>query len=271
MLMTLFVASCLMSVTAFAIFAWHSVERILLLKKLNKQTGQGTLQPRDENQFDMRLQTLNLVPIDKIFDSTAKLTDSLAKAPFPVVALIASVLFLLAALAAATLECKGCNKEPPPKPEKVAVGIDTERCIVGTFAEGKSQVEDTVDKEKNQAQPTLKDFPGGCLEGIRKRLQSETPAALLIIGHVDFRELNSTSRHIYASNLSLAYQRALVTQAKIEESGAVDTRALAQRTVLLSVGAKNVRENKDVPSDLLAQDRIAEIIPLWNAPLATNP
>ena len=181
---------------------------------------------------------------------------------------MASLLFLIIALLAVYLGCKCNKKEPPPvKVQESQLTIDIPHCTIGTFVEGKSQFEDGL----------LKDSPNGCLADIRKRLRGDSPPVLLIIGHVDLRELKPQSRRIYAGNLSLAYQRALMARNRITEStgtedqGSKASSSLSSHTVLLAVGANNVRETGAVGKDLLAADRVAEIISLWNKPLDSKP
>ena len=93
---------------------------------------------------------------------------------------------------------------------------------------------------------------------------------LLIVGHSDLRELKPDPRRIYASNLTLGYQRAmtisqrLLRDAKSRESTDSGAPSLDKRTVLLAVGAGNVRRGQSVSVNLLAEDRVVDVVPLWN-------
>jgi hypothetical protein len=267
LIQVLFYVSCALAVIAFLLFAALVFERFLTIRDLRKRIAQRPATAEELKGFDAILQAGPLEGADKLIEALANLTDSLAKAALPVVALIASLLFLIVALLAVYLGCKCCKKEPPTKLQESRLTIDIPHCIIGTFAEGKSQFQGGL----------LKDSPSGCLNDIRKRLRGESPPVLVIIGHVDLRELKPQSRRIYASNLSLAYQRALATRNRITESagtgdpGSKAASLLSSHTVLLAVGANNVRETGAVAEDLLAADRVAEIISLWNKPLDSKP
>lgn len=179
-----------------------------------------------------------------------------------VVALVASLLFFALALTAAVLGCKVCNKATPEKQADTRVDLSISHCLLGTFIEGRSEFD---------GRP--KDSPQGCFEDTLKRLRSQPAPVLLIIGHVDLRELNTTPRRIYASNMSLGYQRALAASkllagsASQPVSASRDPTSIAARTVLLAVGASNVRDTGIVANDRLAADRVADIVTLWNQPV----
>lgn len=266
LIQVLFYVSCSLAVIAFLLFAALGFERYLTLRDIRKRIKQGTATQAEMKGFDAALQGGLLEGADKLIEAIAKLTDSLAKAPLLVVALIASLLFLIIALLAVSLACKDCGKqEPPAKVQTSQLNIDIPHCTVGTFVEGKSQFEGG----------SPNDLPNGCLDNIRQRLRGTSPPVLLIIGHVDLRELKSQSRRIYASNLSLAYQRALVTRNTITGSPGTEAQgsesSLPAHAVLLAVGANNVRETGAVGEVQLAADRMAEIICLSIKPLDSKP
>lgn len=260
MIQVFFAVSCSLAVLSFLLFVALVIERILTLETLRKRVAQGPVTAQELKGFEMQLQAGPLDVADKIIEATAKLTDSLAKAPMAVVALIASLIFTGFALIAVALSYKYDSKEAPPKTSE-STDIAVDHCLIGTFIEGKSQFEGGP-----------RDSPQGCLEGTLKRLQSQPAVVLLIIGHVDLRELNIGPRRIYESNMSLAYQRAIAASnlvtGKAGEGGPAsrDSSSLAARTVLLAVGASNVRETGNIGKDRLAADRVAEIITLWNQP-----
>jgi hypothetical protein len=172
------------------------------------------------------------------------------------------LLFLAIALIAVALGCKFCSKETPEKHTDSRVDLAISHCVIGRFTEGTSQFEGGP-----------QDSPQGCFEDTLKRLRSQPAAVLLIIGHVDLRELNTTPRRIYASNISLGYQRAvaasklLTGRAGEPASPSRDLSSLAARSVLLAVGASNVRDTGIVAKDRLAADRVADIVTLWNQPV----
>jgi hypothetical protein len=172
------------------------------------------------------------------------------------------LLFMAIALSAVALGCKCWSKETAANHTDSRADLTISHCVVGTFVEGTSQFEGGA-----------QDSPQGCLEDTLKRLRSQRSAVLLIIGHVDLRELNTAPRRIYASNMSLGYQRALAASKLLSGkagepvSPSGDSSSLAARAVLLAVGASNVRDAGIVGKDRLAADRVAEIVTLWNQPV----
>jgi hypothetical protein len=262
MIHVLFAMSCFLGVVAFGLFVALVIERIIVLTALRKRLAQGPATAEELKGFEMQLQAGPIDAANKIIEAAAKLTDSLSKAPITVVALIGSLLFIAIALIAATLGCKFCGKETPEKHTDSRVDLAISQCLVGRFIEGTSQFEGGP-----------QDSPQGCFEDTLKRLRSQPAAVLLIIGHVDLRELNTAPRHIYASNMSLGYQRALATsklltgRAGEPVSPSSNPSSLAARTVLLAVGASNVRDTGIVAKDRLAADRVADIVTLWNQPV----
>src|SRR2546426_8944975 len=93
-LITIFWASLVLSVLAFLLFAAFAVQRYIQLRGLAAHLGNVT--PARQNRgMDTGLQSLP--DVDKILEALAKLTDSLAKAPMSVAALIASLFFMLVA------------------------------------------------------------------------------------------------------------------------------------------------------------------------------
>ena len=262
MIYVFFGVSCLLGVVAFGLFVALLLERIKVLITLRKRLAQGSLTEPELKGFQVQLQSGPIDAVNKIIEATAKLTDSLSKAPMIVVALIASLLFFALALTAAVLGCKFCTRETPQKQVDARVDLSISHCLVGTFIEGRSQFDGSP-----------KDFPNGCFEDTLKRLRSQPAAVLLIIGHVDLRELNTAPRRIYANNISLGYQRALAASGLLSGRAGEpvlpsrDPSPLAARTVLLAVGASNVRDTGIVAKDRLAADRVADIVTLWNQPV----
>jgi hypothetical protein len=261
MIYVLFGVSCLLGIVAFGLFVALVIERIIVLTTLRKRLAQGPVTAQELKGFQVQLQAGPIDAVNKIIEATAKLTDSLSKAPMIVVALIASLLFFAIALTAVVLGCK-CCKETPEKHTEARVDLAISHCLVGTFIEGTSQFEGSP-----------QDSPQGCFEDTLKLLRSQPAAVLLIIGHVDLRELNTAPRRIYASNMSLGYQRALAASKLLTGttgepvSPSRDPSSLAARTVLLAVGASNVRDTGVVAKDRLAADRVADIVILWNQPV----
>lgn len=259
MIHILFAVSCLLAVVAFGLFFALVRERIKTLVALRNRIAQGPVTAQELKSFQVQLQSGSIDAVNKIIEAMAKLTDSLSKAPMIVVALMASLLFLGLALVAAALGCKLCNQQRTEKPVETRADLTISHCLVGTFIEGQSKFEGAA-----------QDSPQGCFADTLKRLRSEPATVLLIIGHVDLRELNTAPRRIYASNMSLGYQRALAASKLLAEragepvSTAGDASSLASRSVLLAVGASNVRDSGIVAKDRLAADRVADIVSLWN-------
>src|SRR5215467_190372 len=198
MIHVLFAVSCSLGVIAFGLFVALVIERIMVLNALRKRLKDGPIPEQELKGFQVQLQAGPIEAVPKIIEATAKLTDSLSKAPISVVALIASLLFIAIALAAAALGCRCCAKVTPEKQADARVDLSISHCLIGKFVEGTSQFDGSP-----------QDSPQGCFEDTLKRLRSQPAAVLLIIGHVDLRELNPAPRRIYANNISLGYQRAL--------------------------------------------------------------
>ena len=260
MIYVLFGVSCLLGLVAFGLFAALVMERIQALKALRKRLALGPPTAKELKGFEIQMQAGAIDAVDKIIEATAKLTDSLSKAPTMVVALIASLLFFGLALTAAVVGCKLCCKEAPPeKHAETRADLAISHCLIGTFVEGTSRFKGGPE-----------DSPRGCLEDALKRVRSQSAAVLLIIGHVDLRELNAAPRRIYASNMSLGYQRALAASRLLTrregagESSSAASSWLDDHSVLLAVGASNVRDAGVVGEDRLAADRVADVVTLWN-------
>ena len=250
-----FYVSCALSIAAFLVFVALGVQRFLVLHAVSKQLKQHELARPEKKGMQTELQA-GLEGADKIIEALAKLTDSLSKAPFHVASLIGSILFLLIALAGLAVCCRECKPEGTGKeaPKTTTTKIEGERCTVGAFREGGHDFEST-----------LEDVPAGCFNSLEERLRKMPPSLLLVVGHSDLRELNPTPRRIYASNLSLGYQRALAIRRKL--LNAVKDQAeyslVEKHTLLLSAGASNVRSKNGVSPEELAADRVVDIFPLW--------
>lgn len=263
----LFAVSCLLGVVAFALFVALVIERIIVLAALRKRLAQGPVTEQDLKGFQVQLQAGPVDAASKFIEAMAKLAETLSKAPITVVALIGSLLFMAIALTAATLGCELCGKDAPQKPPAATrVNLSISHCLIGTFVEGMSRFDGAP-----------QDSPQGCLADTLKRLHSQPAPVLLIVGHVDLRELNTAPRRIYASNMSLGYQRALAASnlltgtAGEPASPTPASSSLASRSVLLAVGATNVRDTGIVPGNRLAADRVADIVTLWNQQVLAAP
>jgi hypothetical protein len=147
----------------------------------------------------------------------------------------------------------GSRPAPPPLTIKA---IDA-ACTVGAFADGDAKI--PADPHKKGAAQNLQAQAGGC----QKMIDDSKPdgnASLLemiVIGHVDVRELTPSARRDYGSNFNLAYQRALSVSQFLR-------RDLQSRIVLLPAGPKYVGAR--VPESQQASDRSVEVRAVWIAP-----
>lgn len=122
---TLFLLSCILSGASFVMFVGVALERLFALRAAEKrlqQSGTALAATRAMAPGAMP-QAAEALELDRVFDALARLTDSLSKAPLPVVALIASLLFLLVALACAALGVRqGAPNAslPPAAPSVIA-------------------------------------------------------------------------------------------------------------------------------------------------------
>jgi hypothetical protein len=131
--------------------------------------------------------------------------------------------FTLIALGAAGLGCE-CEKKKAPEHPHAAAMLQSTHCEVGYFDPG-----------DHRMPHELEQFPSRCLDDLAQSVRKNNPALLLIIGRCDYRELRPEIRRVYATNLSLAYQRALSVKELLCGLGRVKPTA-----VLLSAGASNV-------------------------------
>jgi hypothetical protein len=177
---------------------------------------------------------------DKLLEALSKLTDSLSKAPMPVVALIGAVLFLLIAVGGSALECAACATKQPGTNARAGV-TPIELCVVGYFADA-----------DHHLPVSIHDTPSGCLNRIAGVLREGKSNLVLVIGRCDARELNAPARRHYTENLSLAYQRAEAVQ---EFLLAGSKQEISSTLVLLAAGAAHV--GSTLSAETLRQDRSA--------------
>lgn len=193
----------------------------------------------------------NLSAIKETLESMAKLTDSLAKAPLPVVAIVTAIVFMMLAILAAYL---GRAPAAPPKPEAPAgtAFVPGDRCIVSGFASG-----------DHRLPAALKDAPAGCFAALAKQLQTQELGSLLIVGRVDIRELNPKTRERYTENFTLAYQRGTAVRTQLFTATASPPRLAknAERALVMSAGAQATGDR--LPTEVLASDRVVELLPFW--------
>lgn len=250
-----FYVSCTLSIIAFLVFVALGAQRFLVLQAVNERLKQHELAHPEKKGMQTELQS-GLEGADKIIEALAKLTDSLSKAPFHVAALIGSTLFLLIALAGLAVCCQECKPEEPRKeePKTTTSKSGGERCTVGAFREG-----------GHDFATNIEDIPEGCFNSLQQRLKKAAPSLLLVVGHSDLRELNPVPRRIYASNLSLGYQRALAIRTMLLDAikGQADYSLVEKHTLLLAAGASNIRGKNHVSTQELAEDRVVDIFPLW--------
>jgi hypothetical protein len=242
--------SAAFSVASFLLFIGLAIERSLALRRMHSQST-----PRDP--LATGAQAGLVADAGKALEAAAKLTDSLSKAPLVVVALVASLLFLIIGMTAAYFNCD-CIKPPkeveskaPKSASALALG---QRCVIRGFADADSKLQTSFD-----------DVPKGCVMQLSEKLHTGHLALLILIGRCDIRELRPLARKVYTDNLSLAYQRAMAVQAFLaltttDDMTEKDT-AISEQTIILAGGAAHLGEKQHHRSN--ADDRAVDLIPFW--------
>ena len=127
----------------------------------------------------------------------------------------------------------------------------TQPCIIGPFADAGVSVEgESLLKSAND-----------CVEVIRKD-EAKNLLFVVIVGHVDRRELSRSSRRIYGTNFTLAYNRALAVKGYLARDPRLKNISnLQNRIVVLSAGPNYI--GAGTTSDQMAEDRGVEVLPYW--------
>jgi hypothetical protein len=187
-----------------------------------------------------------VVPVDKILEAFAKLTDSLSKAPLSVVCIVMALLFMGLALWSADT-----GKEPPAsdvtKTAITATPLPGIQCTVIDFVSGEHALPQQV-----------RDQPSGCLDDLAKQLDRDELGALLVVGRCDIQELKAAARRRYHENFILAYQRGIAVQDYLDKNLHNEAlKRLDQRLLVLAGGPQQLG-----PGDL-DKDRVVELSPFW--------
>jgi hypothetical protein len=196
--------------------------------------------------------------IAKLVEQIAVLTEKLSKAPPPIVALVASVCYLLLAILSIWLipyDPVG-NKSPAPG---TATYTTVSHCRLQSFADGESTIPSN-----------LTQVPSACFDNLVGRLTKETPSLIFIVGHSDIRDLKPKGRARFGNNGNLAYQRAQAVRTLLLErqtdnapqGGPSQTTLHSPSTVVLNAGANLVGDAHARRGDF-ESDRSVEIISIW--------
>jgi hypothetical protein len=249
LLIVLFWVCLILSISSFLIFAAFAAQRYTDIRNAAKIVAPELKKDEDGMGTDPQ----SVADPDKIIEALAKLTDSLAKAPVSVAALIAAMFFMLMSLGASSLEDK--RNQNIGGNTKTSIISPSSSCTVRYFDDGRHQLPAGVD-----------DLPGGCLDALANRLRTEQPVVMLVIGRCDIREMTQEAKRIYGDNLSLAYQRALAVQQYLlgpkSGSWAAASRDVAERAVLLIDGASHIGPN--VSPSVRREDRVVELVSFWS-------
>jgi hypothetical protein len=195
--------------------------------------------------------------IAKLVEQLAGLTEKLSKAPPPVVALVASVCYLLLAIFSIWLIPHDRAENKPPA-SGTAPHTTVSHCRLQPFADGESTIPGN-----------LTQVPSACFDNLVGRLTKETPSLIFIVGHSDIRDLKPKGRSRFGNNGNLAYQRAQAVRTLLLErtdnvprDGSPQTTLHTPSTVVLNAGANLVGDAHARPGDF-ESDRSVEIISIW--------
>jgi hypothetical protein len=263
LLSKIFVVVCLvlavLSFVAFCAFFW------LIYRKLSQESSPAAAAVHGGLGETARPQGAPLVaPVleagAKLLKEAGEFAQKLSKASPPVVALIASLIYLLLALGALTFlqgkekkDKKDCCNQSDAASRVVST---LSSCVVSGFPDGEAG----LPKDPPQ-QPSL------CLDRLFDAKDASSPALIFLIGHTDVRELHASVRRRFHDNPTLGYQRALAVQALIsnmqakehaDRSGAA---SVTSRVVLFDAGSGLIPD-PPLHSGALAHDRSVEVLAL---------
>jgi hypothetical protein len=186
------------------------------------------------------------------------------------------VSLLLVALATAgggmAAACGGLHEDAGQPARKASVevsaSIETAPCWVRAFPEAEHSI-------GNGDLQSLKMEPASCVDALIQRLAHDPNVLIVVIGHVDKRELRRPKARIYGNSISLGYQRALAVRSALLNKYQVavprDTRndppSLEGRILAIATGAASIGER--VNDAELEEDRAVEIRPYWFVAKAT--
>jgi len=145
---------------------------------------------------------------------------------------------------------------------QVALESDATLCDVGPFLDGLYQLEALKSEQTSDNRLSVSTQARlaqvGCLQKLIRSSPtggSDDVGLLIVIGHVDKRELHGNLQRKYGSNITLAYLRALVVRDYLVSQHP----GWKNRVIVISAGPRNVGfqvSNKD-----LADDRHVEVLP----------
>jgi hypothetical protein len=170
-----------LSLLSFLLFIGLAIERTLELRRMQRNAV-------PQNPLAAGAQSGFLEGTGKVLEAAAKLTDALAKAPLAVVAVVASLLFLIVAIGAAALECESTRWPKAPESRlgaPVAMFVPGQRCVVRNFGDADGNLPAAPD-----------DAPKGCLDQLGEKLRTGKLGMVLMIGRCDVREPRPKARRI---------------------------------------------------------------------------
>lgn len=139
----------------------------------------------------------------KLIEAFAKLADSLNHAGPVVLLLMASIIFFVLALLAASLgTLKGETTGTPAPGPKTQSSPATSVCVVYAFDVGRHEL-------GPEGLSHLKQTPDGCARSVVADVAGGAVSMLLLVGHADRQPLFGERLRYYGTNEELAYQRAL--------------------------------------------------------------
>ncbi|WP_348263912.1 hypothetical protein P8935_05085 [Telmatobacter sp. DSM 110680] len=173
------------------------------------------------------------------------------------IALIASLIFLVLAMFAASLESKEGTKT---ESSKAITALATSTCTVSSFARGEHEIGDLGLRELKQA-------PDKCADLLLEGIDSGQSPILFLIGHADQTKLVRKKRVYYRTNETLAYQRALHVKTMLLKeytprvANGLTPDELARRILIVEGGPQYL--GKQVRDDQLELDRSVELVSVY--------
>ena len=203
-------------------------------------------------------QALGPEEVAKLIEAFAKLAEVFNHSGPTVLTLMASIIFFVLALLAASVEALRSEPTSAPKaPGRASISPAIQVCVLYPFDVGQHRLgQDGIKR--------LKQTPNGCARSIVEQAGKGTVTVLLLIGHADRQPLSGERLRYYGTNEALAYQRALeVKRLMIANYDAATTQtpkpdAFSERIVVLSAGSSYVDRRAD--AEQLAHDRSVEIV-----------
>lgn len=245
MIHTISIVALCMAGISFLLFV---VALILQLMARSKK-GAGAGQTQQEG--------LDVGDLAKLIEALAKLTEALNKAGPAVIAFVASLIFLILALSAASLDSKDVTK---PNSSKTLSSLAMSTCTVSSFVRGEHEI-------GGRGLSDLKQAPDKCAESLLEGIGTGESPILFLIGHADQTKLVNKKRVYYRTNETLAYQRALQVKTAIlkkyasREANGLKADDLSHRILIMEGGPQYL--GKQIKGDQLDLDRSVELVSVY--------